>query len=77
MRSESKRWNPAHWSNYKVGLFTRRVVRQAFIQLDLMIGPYEAALSIASLHSTLAGELSRAELHRRGLTTLGDLPPLS
>ena len=71
MSKESTRWNPSHWTGHKVRLFTNRVLRCAWRELELMVGPSQGALALAELRADLSSESSRVQLEQRGIKLLG------
>jgi len=77
MRHESKRWNPAHWSEEKRRRFTKHSLFAARSALNELVGGYETALIVGELRASLQGARSQFLIHQAGMKTLGDTEPTS
>ncbi len=72
MTHESKRWNPAHWTDHKVHLFVKHVMVHLFREASLMMGPHYAALALVEVRTKWYSDLSREKLKKAGVPLLGD-----
>ena len=73
MAKESLNWNPSRWSDHKVRLYTKHVLRHARHSAEEIYGPHNGRLVAAQMFAEIAGGHSRAMLHQRGVKTLGEL----
>jgi len=75
MTSESKRWNPAHWSEERRRRTTNHALLAAGSALNELVGPYSMALIMAELRTSLQEARSVSLIHQAGFKTLGDSTP--
>lgn len=68
---ESRNWAPSRWSENGTRQRVRRVYKHALKDMELLIGPYEAALVFCEVRALLDTEQSRVELQRRGVQLIG------
>ena len=73
MVRESPNWRPTKWSESYTRRKRAHVLKVALLELNILVGPHTGNLLYAEFVAAIKSELGRAEIHRRGYLTMGEV----